>query len=1249
MKLKKQHETVTDLSTLFFEKAPLGYLVLDKKGLILDANEKLCQLLDYAKSELKGRHLAEFINQEDQEFLTREYKSFYQNPEGRKLETRLLRKNNEYFYAVLTGGKISLPSANGKSVEVLLLGVLDITPEYEEQKNLLQEYEYIINAIQEPISILNTDFVYQNVNNAYQQYYSKPLEDIVGHSIQEFIGEELFEKQVKPALEKCLKGEVVHYQSWFGFENCKPFFNDVKYFPYYDTAGKVRRIVVSSRDLTQEKMAEEKAAEAENLLQQIFNIAVPFWQINSDFEVTRVNDLFCSLFNKSRTEVIGKKFYDVMSNEIGKSNSHLLNKILEGNAPSNFIIELPEIKNLSRNIIVHSKTILGKNGEFLGMFEYFTDVTEMKQTEQELKLKGEKIACQNEELLAQNKELKVLGHKQQDIIKQLETTEQLLKESAERYRLLSEVTFEGILIHKNGKAIDANNRFLRLTNFEQEDLEDFNIFDIIPEKDKAKVNENITKEHTHPYRITLNRKNGSSFLAEIEARNFEYKGEQIRIAAIRDITEKVKMEEQLALSEYKFRFYVENAPNGFFAIDADGSYLEVNKAFCEMTGYKEAELLEMGLPDIMHPSSIKQELENFDKLRKEDISTSLITYICQNGEERIWNEIGKRLSGDKYIAFVEDVTEQIIARKKLERNEKLLKFAIEQMPIPVLITGVPDTFQTLYNQPASDLVHYEPNTSGETMLPGQHKIMPMLNPDRSLIEPAEMPLTKAISQGISTKNREIIIPHPDGDRWISASAEPLRDEDGKIIAGIVVFPEITDRIQMEKKLRENQRLLNEVEKFAKIGGWEMNIETGKAVWTKGMCDVAEIPDSEHVPGLFEHQDYYLAEYREMIGKKMSDLINKGIPLEFEAEFITEKGNIRWRKAMGLREMQEGKCVRVYGTFQDITRQKLLEKEINAKTAQMESILNNTSDFILLGDRSGRPVYFNYAYKRVMKEAIGLDVVPGDPPHTHLKNEAEIAYWEKLHSRVLSGESFHAEYSLPYLDGNIHYLELSYSPIIENGKVNGFSEVTRDITERKLSELELTQSEEKYRILAEKLQNLIITHDLHGKILYINQYGLDYLGVTKEQLIGSSIDQFLPLEDQIERVQLINEMTHSVTVKQLTKNIDIINAAGDKRILEISVSPIMQEQQINSMIIIARDVTERHNTEIELAEYRTHLEQLVQERTTELEGQKAELERFNKLFVGREFRIKELREQVKTLKAELIAHGITIDDSDEFLN
>ena len=93
--------------------------------------------------------------------------------------------------------------------------------------------------------------------------------------------------------------------------------------------------------------------------------------------------------------------------------------------------------------------------------------------------------------------------------------------------------------------------------------------------------------------------------------------------------------------------------------------------------------------------------------------------------------------------------------------------------------------------------------------------------------------------------------------------------------------------------------------------------------------------------------------------------------------------------------------------------------------------------------------------------------------------------------------------------------------------------------------------------------------------------------------------------------------------------------GTPKWWEVIISSINDSHgNIYRLLAISRDITVRRQEEEELEKHREHLEELVRERTVELEEKNETLEKFNNLFVGREFRIKELRTEVEELKNKL---------------
>ncbi len=168
----------------------------------------------------------------------------------------------------------------------------------------------------------------------------------------------------------------------------------------------------------------------------------------------------------------------------------------------------------------------------------------------------------------------------------------------------------------------------------------------------------------------------------------------------------------------------------------------------------------------------------------------------------------------------------------------------------------------------------------------------------------------------------------------------------------VVFEDITEQINTIRKLRENESLLNEVGRAAKIGGWEMDMtKGGSAAWTKAVYDIVEIEYDRPVPGYDEHLDYYLPSYRGMIRQKMEKLASEGGKMHFEAPLRIAGSNTKWCEAYGEALMEDNETVKLRGTFQDISEKKKAEDALKRSKTDLEKTVK---------DRTAELEAFNYS-------------------------------------------------------------------------------------------------------------------------------------------------------------------------------------------------------------------------------------------------------------------------------------------------
>ncbi len=245
---------------------------------------------------------------------------------------------------------------------------------------------------------------------------------------------------------------------------------------------------------------------------------------------------------------------------------------------------------------------------------------------------------------------------------------------------------------------------------------------------------------------------------------------------------------------------------------------------------------------------------------------------------------------------------------------------------------------------------------------------------------------------------------------------------------------------------------------------------------------------------------------------------------------------------------------------------------------LKLLMNNTSDFIMIADFEAKPIAFNNAYAEIMKLILNIEMKPGIQPHRLCKDEEAVAYWDTLYARVLSGETFTAEYSHRIDKGDVRHFLTSFNPIIENGQVTGFSQVTRDLTAYKKVEEALRKSEARYRSLFEGIPNPVSILESDGTVLMMNRSGADALGRTVQDIVGKNIFDVLPLKDDEMRTIFQNVIREGVTVPTE----DCLDTPFGRKWFLSVIQPVSDDKGNRSSIqVLSYDITDQKKTREEL--------------------------------------------------------------------
>ncbi|MFZ0882603.1 MAG: PAS domain-containing protein [Candidatus Acidiferrales bacterium] len=170
---------------------------------------------------------------------------------------------------------------------------------------------------------------------------------------------------------------------------------------------------------------------------------------------------------------------------------------------------------------------------------------------------------------------------------------------------------------------------------------------------------------------------------------------------------------------------------------------------------------------------------------------------------------------------------------------------------------------------------------------------------------------------------------PDGRvRIIFMRGLPLLDEAGKTVQLVSVAQDVTETRQTAERQRKNESLLLQAEELANLGSWEYDVANQRFIWSAQMFRMLGIsPDEQPVPlgracALFHTDD------RIRVWQEVKTLLQNQVPLENEVRFVLPDGRIRIFQSRAVCVADDaGRPVRILGTSQDVTEQKLAEGKL----------------------------------------------------------------------------------------------------------------------------------------------------------------------------------------------------------------------------------------------------------------------------------------------------------------------------------
>jgi PAS domain S-box-containing protein len=281
--------------------------------------------------------------------------------------------------------------------------------------------------------------------------------------------------------------------------------------------------------------------------------------------------------------------------------------------------------------------------------------------------------------------------------------------------------------------------------------------------------------------------------------------------------------EQIGQSQKMLQQVLDTIPIRVFWKDKDLNFLGCNQLAADDAGLDSPEEI-IGKDDFQMPWAAQAELYRADDRRVIDSGQAKINYeeaqTTPTGS-KIWlrtNKIPLR-DTEGNITGVLGTYDDITARKQAEKEwaaaKTMLEAVVEQSPIPLVAVSTPDMIIRVANKASKELlgVADEGPKTGKSLLEFEQTWQDY-DVEGNPVPLEELPLLKAL-QGIETRNVENKVVRKDGsERWEVVDGVPIYNQEGELIAGMIIFPDITERKQAEKEREKFQREMIEAQQRA---------------------------------------------------------------------------------------------------------------------------------------------------------------------------------------------------------------------------------------------------------------------------------------------------------------------------------------------------------------------------------------------------------------------------------------------------
>jgi diguanylate cyclase (GGDEF)-like protein/PAS domain S-box-containing protein len=424
---------------------------------------------------------------------------------------------------------------------------------------------------------------------------------------------------------------------------------------------------------------------------------------------------------------------------------------------------------------------------------------------------------------------------------------------------------------------------------------------------------------------------------------------------LNNITEKEEINRKLKENRNKLRSILETTQDGFWIVGENSKIVDVNNAYCKMSGYSKEEILNSTISDLEFLENPEDTEKRKERIKETGHDLFETKHIKKDGE--IFDvEVSISLFSKKpleFICFFRDITEKKKYDEKIIEIKERLENLTNQTPgvtyqyqlFPDGTSKFPYASKGIY-----DIYEVEP----EEIIDDASIVFTRIHPDdyENVVNTIQK---SADNLEIWDDEYRVILPEK-GEKWVRGSAKPQKQKDGSILWHGNIR-EITKEKKLQLELKDQKERLENIIEGTNSGTWEMDVGTDEVFINKKYSEMLGYDFKEISPlslkkwrYLVHHEDFDIVE------KEIKRLIDKEIEY-YNLEIRMKHKNGKWiwinSRAKVTKWNDKGEAILISGILTDITAKKENEEKIYNQKEEFKTTLMSVGDAVISTDKKGK--------------------------------------------------------------------------------------------------------------------------------------------------------------------------------------------------------------------------------------------------------------------------------------------------------